>query len=131
MSTQSSYVTNLNAISNQITYYCLWVIFPTCIVGNLISLYIYSRPSLNKKTNTGFLYRWLCGVNLVTIVWYSFISRSVTIFGYTVTFPCGMDAFIRRSALVAIPWMQVVVCLDRFICVVFPSKMALMKKRVI
>ena len=126
----SEYVTYLNSISNSFQYYALMTILPTCVVGNLISLYIYSRPSLNKKTNTGFLYSWLCALNVIMIVYYSFVSRSNSLFKYSVSFPCGVENYIRRAALNSITWMQVVICLDRFVAVLFPTKTALMNKKV-
>ena len=131
MSSQNDYVVYLNSISTQITYYGLWIIFPTCIVGNLVSLFIYTRPNLNKKTNTGFLYSTLCTLNLVSVIYYSLVYRSSVLFKYTVSWPCGVDGYVRRTALNSITWIQVVICLDRFIAVVFPRKRNLMRKKVL
>ena len=131
MSTSSSsYISYLYSLSNSIQYYTMWTILPTCVVGNLISLFIYSRPSLNKKTNTGFLYSWLCVLNVITIVYYSLVYRGNNMFKYTVAWPCGVDNFIRRTFLNTITWMQVIICLDRFVAVLFPAKMAFWSKRV-
>lgn len=127
MSTQSDYVTYLNSVMNSFQFYVTWTILPTCVLGNLISLLVYSRPNLNKKTNTGFLYSWMCILNVITVVYYCFISRSYFIFKYTLNLPCGMDNYIRRTALNSITWIQVVIALDRFISVVYPTKMTLMR----
>lgn len=132
MSSQRDYVNLLNSVNNKFQYYCLWTILPTCIVGNLISFVIYTRPNLNKKTNAGFLYRWLCILNVIMIVYYCFVTRSNVLFKYTVSFfPCGVEYYIRRTMLNATAWMQVIVCLDRFIVVFFPAKSAFMSKKVL
>ena len=130
MSTSSDYVKYLNSLNSGFTYYCMWIILPTCIVGNLISLFIYSRPNLNKKTNTGFLYSWLCLLNILTLIYYSVVYRGNAMFKYTLYLPCGMDDYIRRTALNSITWMQVVICLDRFVMVIYPTKTAFMSKKV-
>ena len=39
------------------------------IVGNVISLFIFTRPCLNSKTNIGKLYTFLCGLSLIMIVY--------------------------------------------------------------
>ena len=131
MSSSSDYVNYLNSINDGFTYYCMWIILPTCVVGNLISLFIYTRPNLNKKTNTGLLYGWLCLLNVLTIVYYSVVFRGNALFNYTLNPPCGMDDFIRRTALNSLTWMQVIICLDRFIAVVYPTKTAFMSKKVL
>ena len=130
MSNQTDYVVYLNSITNQIIYYGLWTILPTCVVGNLVSLFIYTRPNLNKKTNTGFLYSWLCILNVITIIYYSLVFKGTALFNYPVNWPCGVDHFIRRTALNSITWIQVVICLDRFISVFYPTKRNWIEKKV-
>ena len=130
MSNQTN-VSYLYSLSTSIQYYSMWTILPTCVVGNLISLYIYTRPNLNKKTNTGFLYGWLCILDILTIVYYSVVYRGNSLFKYTLSLPCGMDNYIRRTALNSITWMQVIICLDRFVAVLFPTKMAFWSKKVV
>ena len=120
----------INTVDSKITYYGMWVILPTSVVGNLISLYIYTQPKLNKKTNTGFLYGWLCIINLITILYYSLVFRGQILFNYEVNWPCGVDNFIRRTALNSITWIQVVICIDRFVGVVYPTKTTFMSKKV-
>lgn len=130
MSSSNDYVKYLNSLNSGFTYYGMWIIWPTSVVGNIISLFIFSRPNLNKKTNTGFLYGWLCILNILTVVYYSVVYRGNALFKYTLYLPCGMDDFIRRSSLNSLSWMQVVICLDRFIMVIYPTKTAFMSKKV-
>jgi len=131
--TNSAYLTNyiayLNNASNALTYYFLMIIIPTGILGNLISFYIYTRPSLNRKTNTGFLYAGLCVVNLLSILNYGFITHSNALFNYTVTMPCGLANYLRRTVFNAISWMQVLISFDRLMAVLYP-RLKLMKNKV-
>ena len=132
-SSQADLANYLNSVAGLIITYSLWLILPTCIVGNLISLYIYSRPCLNKKTNVGFLYKWLCFINLITILYYCFVTHSskfLNNIGYTVSLPCGVGNYFSRSLFTSISWMQAIIAIDRLVCVVFPSKRAFMDKRV-
>ena len=126
----AKYVAYLNSISNGISYYYLWTTFPPGILGNLISLYIYTRPQLNRKTNTGFLYAWLSIFNLLSILQYVVLTRSSVLFGFTITMPCGLINFIRRSIFNLISWMQVFISFDRFMSVVFPTTSQFMSKKV-
>lgn len=134
MSTQSDSsdsVSSLNSISNTLSFYMLLIIFVVGVPGNLLSLFIYTRPSLNRKTNTGFLYTWLCFLNLIAIFQNIFLVRPQNLFGYSAPrSPCGLFDFIRRVCYNSVSWMQVFISFDRFIHVVLPGKAYLMKKKV-
>lgn len=45
---------------NQTEFYLQLVAVPVGVIGNLVSIFIFTRPKLNRKTNTGFLYTILC-----------------------------------------------------------------------
>lgn len=130
MSSQTAYVNSLNSASNAVVYYALWTILPTCVIGNIIYLIVFTRPSLNKKTNTGFLYSWLCILNIVTMVYYCTLFRGNTVFNLTISAPCGLIIFFQRILLNMISWLQVYICLDRFVAVYYPTKIAFMSKKV-
>ena len=125
-----NYLMSLLSASNTILYYPFLVTFPIGIVCNVFSFYIYTRPNLNKKTNTGFLYAWLCLLNIFFILYYVFVSQSGSLFGYTVTLPCGLVIYLYRIAFCLIPWMQVIISFDRFIVVMYPLKKHVMSKKV-
>ena len=129
-SNQSDYITYLNNVSNRISYYYLMTTLPLSILGNLISLYIYTRPNLNRKTNTGFLYAWLCIFNLLSILQYAFVTRSNILFNFTINLPCGVVNFLRRTIFNWLSWMQVYISFDRFMAVHFPTKIRLMSRKV-
>lgn len=132
MSTNSSttqYVNYLSWLAEQFNYCYFLSIMPIGLVGNLISIYIYSRPSLNKKTNTGFLYIWLCLLNMFSVLWFAFVFRSSALINYTFSFPCGVEVLVRRANFMSVAWIQVLISFDRYIAVVFPN-LTFMRKRV-
>ena len=131
MSSQINLVNSLNSASTSVTYYGLWTILPTCLVGNLISIIIYTRPNFNKKTNTGFLYGWLCVFNVIVAVYYFTVNRGATTLMLTINLPCGMMFYFQRTISNMISWMQVIISLDRFIAVYFPAKITFMSKKVL
>lgn len=127
----NNYIANLKTISNTISFYFMVITAPVGIIGNIVSLYIYTKPALNKKTNVGFLYGWLCILDLISICNYVFITRSSVVFGYSVSMPCGLDNYTRRTAFNVTSWMQAFISFDRFVAVMFPTKIEFMKKKVI
>lgn len=125
------YLNYLTSVSNTITYYPILVALPIGLVGNAFAFFIYTRPNLNRKTNTGFLYSILCVLNLIFMLYIVFVFRSPNLFNYTVTLPCGLLQYLLRVAFCFVPWMQVVISFDRFIAVVYPHKKHIMAKKVI
>ena len=92
------------------------------IVGNVISLFIFSRPCLNKKTNSGRLYAFLCGLNLIIIV-YNMTGRTLDIeFSFKFRLPLNSQLFIDMILLQYWSWIQVLITFDRFIGVFYPVK---------
>lgn len=125
-----NYVNYLNSVRDSVTYYPTLITLPVGLIGNIISIFTFSRPNLNKKTNSGFLYIWLCAFNLCLILYFTFVFESTILFDYSVSFPCGVSNYLFRSIWCFVPWMQVIICVDRFIVVFFPIKKALMSKKV-
>lgn len=117
-------------ISYSIRRYLFYAIIPVGLIGNFISLLIFTRPNLNKKTNTGFLYSIFCVLNILTIVEYVFIYKPMNIFHYNVTLPCKLEPFLQKSLLIFLSWMQVLISFDRFLLVIFPVKSKIMAKKV-
>ena len=126
----SQYINYLNSIGNTVLYYPVLVTLPIGLIGNVFSFYIFTRPNCNKKTNTGFLYAILCLLNLLFMLYFVFVLRSANLFRYTVSLPCGLLQYLLRLAFCFAPWMQVIICLDRFIVVVYPLKKHIMSKKV-
>lgn len=103
----SAYSDNLNALSNQIVFYYLVTTTPISMTTKLISFYIYTRPNLNNKTNTGFLYLLFSIVNSIGLFAMLFVVRSNILFGYQFKFVCGIDDFIRTNLFNFSSWLQV------------------------
>ena len=119
---QSSYFAK-NYIEKRVNFYCLTVILAIGIVGNLFSLFIFTRPNLNKKTNTGILFTFLCIVNLVYFFEYFVLSpHSGELFGFYILLYCNTEIFVRSCLQQILSWTQTLICFDRFIVVVFPSR---------
>ena len=55
--------------TNEIGFYLLLVTVPVGLIGNLAAIFIFTRPKLNRNTNTGFLYTILCIFNIIKIVY--------------------------------------------------------------
>ena len=116
------YTNYLNAIAPMIISYPIQITTPIGIIGNLFSFFIYTRPNLNKNTNTGFLYALLSLLDLIFILYFAFVFQSSVAFDYTVTLPCGVLTYLLRITFCFAPWMQVVISFDRFVAVVYPLK---------
>lgn len=126
----TQYINNLNSVASTILYYPLLVALPIGVLGNVLSFYIYTRPNLNKKTNTGFLYAWLCLLNLIFMLFFVLVSQSFTLFDYRISLPCGMANYLLRLISCFVPWMQVIISFDRFISVIYPLKKHIITKKV-
>lgn len=125
----SDYTDYIVSVTNGFNYYFLVVVSPLGVFFNLLSIFIFIRPSLNKNTNTGFLFNWLCILNLINILYFTFVFQANNLFNYTITFPCGVRMLIRRTTYNVVSWMQVFISFDRFFAVIYPRAM-FMRKRV-
>jgi hypothetical protein len=126
----TQYINNLNSVASTVLYYPLLVALPIGVLGNVLSFYIYTRPNLNKKTNTGFLYAWLCLLNLIFMLYFVLVSQSFTLFNYRISLPCGVANYLLRLTSCFVPWMQVIISFYRFISVIYPLKKLLITKKV-
>lgn len=126
----SDYISYLGSVSNAILYYPILISLPLGLLSNLFSIFIYIRPNLNKKTNTGFLFAFLCLLNICFMLGFVLFNRSKNLFGFTFYLSCGINSYIFRMAFCLVPWMQVIISFDRFISVVYPLKKQIMSKKV-
>ena len=122
------YINYLNTVANTIVYYPVLVALPIGIIGNVFSFFIYTRPNLNKKTNTGFLYALMSILNTIFMLYFVLVFQSRNLFSYTVTLPCGVVTYLLRITFCLVPWMQVIISFDRFMMVIYPHKKNLSKK---
>lgn len=160
MSSSSSSSANsdyLNKLTDRIVFHYLVVTVPLSMITKLISFYIYTRPNLNHKTNTGLLYLIFSIINFASLFVMMFIVRPSLLFGYQFNFICGLDDFIRTNTFNLSSWMQVswfrlkfvcvnsktfitmliklfifkkvLISFDRYILISYPSKVAIMLKK--
>ena len=100
------------------------------IVSNIISLLIFTRPNLNKKTNTGFLYSILCVLNIITFINNGYETLSSKHHALLIRLPSRLKPFISASLLDSLLWIEILISFDRFLIVVFPAKAKIMAKKV-
>ena len=108
--------------SDRILKYFVISITSLGIIGNLISLLIFTRPCLNSKTSTGKLYALLCVINLVAFVYEMVVRDPATFFLYNVQWPFETEHFIENILLQVMSWIKVLITFDRFISVLYPVK---------
>ena len=126
----------INNIIDKVEIYLTIVIIICGIVGNLISLLIFTRPNLNKKTNTGILYTLLCIFNILIFINEAFLGiYSYDFFHYNFTIvlftsKIYLKELITTSLTEILHWIQVLICFDRFILVIYPMKAHVMRKKV-
>lgn len=118
-------------LMKKLDYYAILITLPLGLVGNLISFLIFIRPSLNKRTNTGFLYSILCVLNILTIIEFNLIAYSNVLLKLTFELPCRLEYFLRELLSDSLTWMQAMISLDRFVLIFFPGRANFMTKKVV
>jgi hypothetical protein len=117
-------IRSLSNIGSNINLYTALVLNPIGFVTNMISLYVYTRPRLNK-TNMGFLYFWQTASDICLLGMLIFIGRAREIFGQALGSQgegwCIFTSFIRRFLVHISSWINVLICFDRFMFVLFPN----------
>ena len=120
---------NIHLILNKICDYENFVTVPLGIIGNLFSIFIFTRPCLNKKTNTGRLFTILCVINILVILnnvifyWSKKIIKIIQIH-------FKMEKFLEKVIEQSLSWIQAMISFDRFITVYSPLQGArLMNKK--
>ena len=107
---------------NRFCFYSKVVLIPIGIVGNISSLFIFTRPSFNQKTNTGFLYTLFCAINLILIVYEAAFKYKNSFTDFSIKLPRSIELYIENILLECLSWVQVIISVDRFIAVLFPVK---------
>ena len=121
-STYLKYVIQLNIIYQKVEFYALILTVLIGIPGNVISMFIFIKPCLNNKTNTGLLYTLLCTFNLLVIIYNILVTNSFKLFQYAIILPLKLEYLIQTILLQILSWSQVLITFDRFIAVVYPIK---------
>jgi hypothetical protein len=119
----------LTSLDDRILFYYIVITVPLSLITKVVSVYIYTRPNLNKKTNTGLLYLIFSILNGIALLVIIFIARSNIILGYQFNFVCGLADFIRTDVYNFSNWIQVLITFDRYILISYPSKVSIMLKK--
>ena len=112
----------INIILYRINFYSMVILIPIGIVGNIVSIFIFTRPCFNQKTNTGRFYSLLCVVNLITIVFVTAFKNENDFTKYSIPLPLSTEKFIENIMYQSLSWIQVIISVDRFIFVLYPVK---------
>ena len=107
---------------NEIGFYLLLVTVPCGVIGNLVSIFIFTRPKLNRKTNTGFLYKILCLLNLIKILYQAIFKIWDDYSTFKIKIHLDSEFLIENLISQMLSWIQVLIVFDRFIAVFSPIK---------
>lgn len=103
-------------------YYMTFVTVPLGIVANLISIFIFTRPFLNQKTNTAFLYTILSILYLDKILFQAVFKQWENCFDFSIRMYLNLEIFIENVLVQCLSWNQALISFDRFITLVYSSK---------
>lgn len=118
------------SILDQVQLYSVIIMISIGITGNITSLFIFTRSSLNCKTNTGLLCALLCFLNLIAILYQVAAKRLDKFCEFLFYLPFNGEYFIETILLQLMSWTQVIISFDRFVAVIYPIKaMRLMSKK--
>jgi hypothetical protein len=128
----SSLASYLNLINSRIGVYTTTIVFPTGVFLNLLAIIVNIRPNLNK-TNMGYLYIWQSVVNILMLSIGIITVPIREIYGINLAsksdFVCSFITFMMRFAAHISSWMNVFICLDRFVFVRFATSTYLLKSK--
>jgi len=120
-----NYYQNFINILTEVSNYEQFVTIPFGIVGNLFSIFIFTRPSLNKKTNAGLLFTILCLINIFIILYNAIFNWKILSKNETTQIDIKVGPFLQfidRLKDDCLSWIQALISFDRFISVYFPVK---------
>lgn len=118
---------------NLVCYYLLFITIPIGIIGNLVSILIFTRRALNQRTNTDILYTFLCIINLIRILIQACLKRWDMFLAFIIRLHFETENLIETLILQFFSWTQALISFDRFVIVFCPIKGAriMSKKRVL
>ena len=116
--------------TNEIGFYLLLVTVPVGLIGNLAAIFIFTRPKLNRNTNTGFLYTILCIFNIIKILYQAIFKRWTIHSKFKIKLHFNGETIIEYVILQMLSWIEVLIVFDRFIAVFSPIKgVRIMRKK--
>ena len=117
MSTDLNYVIY---IGNKLDHWFLLLTVPLGILLNMISIFIFTRPNLNK-TNMGFFYFHLSIWNTIVLIYYFFVMDSKSTLNYDLSthsdMMCKLITFFRRFIREIPAWIDALITFDRYLTI--------------
>lgn len=130
----SSYAQYLGKLTNDISFSLGLILSVVGIPCNFLAVFIFARLTRNK-TNMGFLYIWLCSIDIFIQLIILFIFQSKRIFGVTLTTQstsmCMLVNFLQRFVPRTSSWLTVLITFERLIFVLYghSNRFKLMKSK--
>lgn len=124
---------HLENISKKLNVYFSGIIVPIGLLLNFVTILIFIRHRLNTKTNMGLFYVSL-GVYdsialLNSILFIQFLPSLGVDLPALSHFGCHFFSIYRRTAIQTPSWMLVIITLDRFRSVCYPTRFKFMEQR--
>ena len=126
-SSEIAYIRYMIKLNDDLNIYFTLIGSGIGIVGNLLSIAVFSRLIFHQKTNMAFLYiiQCLCDLSLLLIT-LLIVRGSPLIFGvqfYSLSDSwCKAWAFLRRFTIHISSWMIVLTTFDRFTFVIYENR---------
>lgn len=130
----SSYAQYLGKLTNDISFSLGLILSVVGIPCNCLALFIFARLTKNR-TNMGFLYIWLCSIDILIQLIILFILQSKRIFEVTLTTQstsmCMLVNFLQRFVPRTSSWITVLITFERLIFVLYghSNRFKLMKSK--
>jgi hypothetical protein len=134
ISADQAMINLLNSIYSTMLIYYLVIPMPLGIITNVIAIYIFTRPNLNKTAMGTYSSFIGCG-NILALVFFIFIQNSTLTLGVnllnTSDPACRMVYLFRRVIREIAPMVETLLTVDRSIEVFFPMKFSFLKKKLV
>lgn len=122
----------LKDLSNEIGFYIAVVVMPIGALLNAFSIYIFTRPDL-QKTNMGFLFIWQKSIDTLLLLSYTFIFRAPLLFDIDwhdqSDAACKLLSFYQPYILSMSSCFIVFIGFDRFMFVHYHGRFKFMKRK--
>ena len=102
----------------------------TGMLGSIVSLIIFIRLYLNKKSITSLLYIIYSLLNMIYFIESCFFLNPQVLLNFYLLATTELRRFVEYSLSDSLTWMQVLISFNRFVYIVFPVKAKIMTKKV-
>ena len=119
----------LTRLQNEISFYSCWIILIIGLISNTLNIIICMRKRIQREA-IGF-YSPLMSIFNVTSLVYGFFTfyKSTRMYYLESTLNCTLFFYLGRITYQMSSWLYVMCSLDRMICITYPRKYKLFKKR--